>query len=192
MRRYKLRKRGFMPQNDFTFAPRGQQPIQQPVQPQPVYQQPYPNMAPQQQQPYYQQPVQNGYYPQMQVAQPNDGSREFMEAYNKNVREYQALNQKIKSGPTKADAESNLEKMEAMVETIQADVAEKHADSVHKAETLGELADMLTTVINAMEAPEVWLPKERQNLAPRFKDSKLTKSLVPYLTSYRDTIQRLG
>ena len=182
-----------MSQNDFTFAPRGQQPIQQPVQPQPVYQQPYPNMAPPPpQQPYYQQPVQNGYYPQMQVAQPNDGSREFMEAYNNNVREYQALTQKIKSGPTKADAESNLEKMEAMVETIQADVAEKHADSVHKAETMGELIDMLTTVINAMENPEVWLPKERQNLASRFKDSKLTKSLVPYLTSYRDTIKRLG
>ena len=185
-----------MQQTDFTFAPRGQQPIQQPVQPQPVYQQPYPNMAPQQPPPgYYQQPVQqqipNGYYPQMQVAQPNDGSREFMEAYNKNVREYQAMNQKIKAGPTKADAESNLEKMEAMVETIQEDVAAKHQDSVHKAETIGEFVDILTTVINAMQNPEVWLPKERQNLATKFKDSKLTVSLVPYLTSYGDTVKRL-
>ena len=128
----------------------------------------------------------------MQVAQPNDGSREFMEAYNKNVREYQAMNQKIKAGPTQADAESNLEKMEAMVETIQDDVAKKHEDSVHKAESLGEFVDILTTVINAMQNPEVWLPKERQNLAPKFKDSKLTKSLVPYLTSYRDTVKRLG
>ena len=152
-------------------------------------------MAPPQQQPFYQQPVQqvpNGYYPQMQVAQPNDGSREFMEAYNKNVREYQALNQKIKSGPTKADAESNLEKMEAMVETIQEDVAKKHEDSAHKAESLPEFVDLLTTVINAMQNPEVWLPKERQNLAPKFKDSKLTTSLVPYLKTYRDTVQRLG
>jgi len=184
-----------MQSTDFTFAPRGQQPVQQPVQQQPVYQQPYPNMAPPQQPPFYQQPVQqvpNGYYPQMQVAQPNDGSREFMEAYNKNVREYQALNQKIKSGPTKADAESNLEKMEAMVETIQEDVAKKHEDSVHKAESLPEFVDLLTTVINAMQNPEVWLPKERQNLAPKFKDSKLTTSLVPYLKTYRDTVQRLG
>ena len=182
-----------MQPTDFTFAPRGQQPVQQqPVQQQPVYQQPYPNMAPQQ--PYYQQPVpqvQNGYYPQMQVAQPNDGSREFMEAYNKNVREYQALNQKIKAGPTKADAESNLEKMEAMVETIQDDVAKKHEDSVHKAETVQEFVDILTTVINAMQRPEVWLPKERQNLATRFKDSKLTTSMLPHLISYRDTVQRL-
>jgi len=63
---------------------------------------------------------------------------------------------------------------------------------VHKAESLPEFVDLLTTVINAMQNPEVWLPKERQNLAPKFKDSKLTTSLVPYLKTYRDTVQRLG
>ena len=191
---------------EFTFAPRVPQPQQQPVQqpqmqqpmyqqpqpmyqqqpvyqqPQPVYQQPYPNMAPQM-----------GYaYPQTNIAQPNDGSREFMEAYNKNKAAYDELNRKVKAGPTKEDATSNYEKMEAMVEKIQTDVEGKNIESAKKAETLNELVDLLTTVINAIDKPEVWLPKERMKYAEPLKSSKLGISLVKHLSSYRDTVKRLG
>ena len=189
---------------EFTFAPRVPQPqpqqqpqMQQPMyqqpqpmyqqqpvyqQPQPVYQQPYPNMAPQM-----------GYaYPQTNIAQPNDGSREFMEAYNKNKAAYDELNRKVKAGPTKEDATSNYEKMEAMVEKIQTDVEGKNIESAKKAETLNELVDLLTTVINAIDKPEVWLPKERMKYAEPLKSSKLGISLVKHLSSYRDTVKRLG
>lgn len=189
---------------EFTFAPRVPQPqpvqqqqMQQPMyqqpqpmyqqqpvyqQPQPVYQQPYPNMAPQM-----------GYaYPQTNIAQPNDGSREFMEAYNKNKAAYDEMNRKVKAGPTKEDATSNYEKMEAMVEKIQTDVEGKNIESAKKAETLNEFVDLLTTVINAIDKPEVWLPKERMKYAEQLKSSKLGISLVKYLSSYRDTVKRLG
>lgn len=157
-----------------------QQPVYQ--QPQPVYQQPYPNMAPQM-----------GYaYPQTNIAQPNDGSREFMEAYNKNKAAYDEMNRKVKAGPTKEDAQSNYEKMEAMVEKIQTDVEGKNIESAKKAETLNEFVDLLTTVINAIDKPEVWLPKERMKYAEQLKSSKLGISLVKYLSSYRDTVKRLG
>ena len=196
---------------EFTFAPRvpqpQPQPVQQPQMQQPMYQQPQPMYQQQQpvyqqQQPVYQQPYPNmapqmapqmGYaYPQTNIAQPNDGSREFMEAYNKNKAAYDEMNRKVKAGPTKEDAQSNYEKMEAMVEKIQTDVEGKNIESAKKAETLSEFVDLLTTVINAIDKPEVWLPKERMKYAEQLKSSKLGISLVKYLSSYRDTVKRLG
>jgi len=178
-----------MAQQNYTFAPRGQQP---PPQQQPAYQQ-YPNMAPQQ--PAYQQPppqqvyTQNGFYPQMQVAQPQDGSAEFRSAYNKNLKAWVEANNKVKAGPTSVDAESNLEKMSQIVENINGTSEQTQAS---KTENLNEFMFLLTKVIDAIDNPEDWIPVERAKEAQSVKNSKLARSLSKYLNLYKDVIKTLG
>ena len=186
-----------MKQPDYTnIAPRGQ--MQQP-QPQNPYVQsgyspqyaPQPNYAPQgypQQpmQPQYQQGVQpNGYFVPQQV-NIGEGSQEFRDAYQNNLRKFDEVNRKVKEGINKSEAVQRVKEMSSYKTKVETD----WKDDVQGAAINPEM--MLSFIENlcvSLQNPQEWLPAKCEKYFKPF--SQKSAPIVQALKNTGNTIRKL-
>lgn len=201
-----------MKQPDYTnIAPRGQ--MQQP-QPQNPYMQPgytpqyapQPNYAPQgypqqpmqpqyppqgyqqtmQPQPQYQQGVQpNGYFVPQQV-NIGEGSQEFRDAYQNNLRKFDEVNRKVKEGINKSEAVQRVKEMSSYKTKVETD----WKDDVQGAAINPEM--MISFIENlcvSLQNPQEWLPAKCEKYFKPF--SQKSAPIVQALKNTGNTIRKL-
>jgi hypothetical protein len=163
------------------YAPQGypQQPMQPQYPPQ-GYQQP---MQPQ---PQYQQGVQpNGYFVPQQV-NIGEGSQEFRDAYQNNLRKFDEVNRKVKEGINKSEAVQRVKEMSSYKTKVETD----WKDDVQGAAINPEM--MLSFIENlcvSLQNPQEWLPAKCEKYFKPF--SQKSAPIVQALKNTGNTIRKL-
>lgn len=190
-----------MAANYSSLAPRGSVPQQQYSQPQQQYAQPQYEYAQQPQYPQqnYQQPqpVQQGFAPRgnnyftpHQAMMGMEGSKEFMDAYQKNMAAFDEMNRKVKEGVSKSEAVENLKKMADFKTEVDGSMVAEHG-----AQNASQVVNTLKYTCLTLEHPEEWLPtwitgERRERLATELSEAMV--KVVAVLNKYILKVQNIS
>lgn len=113
-----------------------------------------------------------------------DGSKEFRDAYQKNLDAFNETNRRIKEGISESDAVQNIKRMAEFTTQVDGSMA-----SDHGAQTASQLLNSIEFLCLSLENPQEWIPKCRS----KYVDAMRTKTapIVAALRKTADTIHNL-
>lgn len=118
-------------------------------------------------------------------AQQMPGYDDFYNSYQKNLQQFQAMNEKYKKGVDESEADENLEKMNDLLSKINGDDTSVDAG----AGNIAQVAAAMSFVSKSLEEPETWLPPARAAYADKIREHGV--KLANALNKFKDTITKL-